>query len=269
MGNVTYYPAQKITANGGEINFAQSASVDFSVPRQLVYEFGNLYPIDNVQVEAATATLDFSYALVNSTNAGVLGLSSIQNLLSDVEGKTYSLIGAGSLTLTKGLISSFSAEGSVGNIPTASVSVQALGATYSAGSPTFPAGSAESSSLQVIRPDEITVSIGGSLPCRSFSFNVEIPREYVSLLGETEPVAIFVSGPPKVSVEAEVVLLNGADPFFEVNEIVTASINCRSIGYSVTNGKITNFTTNSSLDGVQIATVTIEAPLSATVSIGG
>lgn len=270
MGSVTYYPAQKLTVNGSEINFAQSADVDFNVNRQLVYEFGNLFSVDNVQVEPAGVSLNFSYALEEGGGAaGTLGLNDFTSLLSDVNGKSYTLLGAGSLLITNGFISSYSVEGSVGNIVIASVSVQALNATYNAGTPSFPAGS-EDVDAKIIRPDQITVDINGELPCTSFSFKLDIPREYVNLLGQLESEAIIVSGPPKATMEAEVVLRGGTDVLFDVNDIVDASVNCGGITYSINGAKISSFTSNSKLDGVQTASVTVEAGLKANnVSIGG
>lgn len=270
MGNVTYYPAQRLSVNGTEINFTQSADVDFTVNRQLVYEFGNLFSVDNVQIEPATASLNFTYALAKGTNnAGTLGLNNFNTLLADVEGKTYTLIGAGSLQITNAVISSYSVEGSIGNIPTVTVNVQGLNATYTAGSPNSPAGS-QDSNAQIVRPDEITVSLNGGFPCTSFSFKVDIPREYVNLLGQLESEAIIVSGPPKATVEAEIVLKDGADPLFGVNDIVNVSVNCGGIVYSINGAKISNFTSNTSVDGVQTASVVLEAGIKQNnISIGG
>jgi hypothetical protein len=57
---VTYYPAQVLTVQGTQLELIQSADVDFAVSRQDVFEFGNLYAVDNIQVEPATVTLNFS-----------------------------------------------------------------------------------------------------------------------------------------------------------------------------------------------------------------
>jgi hypothetical protein len=267
MGNVTYYPAQKLTITGTELNLVQSADVDFSISRQDVFEFGNLYAIDNIQVEPPTATLNFSYILSTGTNNHILlGLNNLDTLLADVAGKQYVLSGAGALTIPSGIISSYSVEGSVGNVPTVTVSVQALDATYVAGTPSYPAGSAND--INVIRPDEITVTLGGTVyECRSFSYTLDIPREYVNVLGSLDPVGIFISGPPKVTVEAEIILKDGADPLFDPNDDINVSITCGSYGYSITNAKIVNFTANTSLDGIQSASVTLEAPIISAGSI--
>ena len=139
---VTYYPAQVLTVlPGGQLELIQSADVDFAISRQDVFEFGNLYAVDNIQVEPATVTLNFSYALssgdgVTPTNASKLGMDDFDTFLND-QGKNYGISGAGALIITSGIVKSYSVEGSVGNIPTVSVSVDATNATYTAGNPVF------------------------------------------------------------------------------------------------------------------------------------
>jgi hypothetical protein len=267
MGNVTYYPAQKLTAGGTEINLVQSADVDFSISRQDVFEFGNLYAIDNIQVEPPTAALNFSYILATGiNNHTTLGLDNFDTLLADVAGKQYILSGAGALTIPSGLITSYSVEGSVGNVPTVTVSVQALDATYTAGSPSYPAGSANTT--DVIRPDQISVTLGGTVfECRSFTYTLDIPREYVNKLGALTPIANIISGPPKVTVEAEIILRDSANPKFANNTKNAVSIACGSLTYTVADAKIANFTSNTSLDDIQVASITLEAPVKSAASI--
>jgi len=271
MGNVTYYPAQKLTVGGTEINLVQSADVDFSISRQDVFEFGNLYAIDNIQVEPPTANLNFSYILASGiNNHTLLDLNDFDTLLADVAGKQYVLSGAGALTIPSGLISSYAVEASVGNLPTVTISVQALDATYTAGTPTYPAGSINNNN--VIRPDEITVTIGANtFECRSFSFSLDIPREYVNKLGALTPIANILSGPPKVTVEAEIILRDNANPKFANNAKNNITIACGNITYSVTDAKIANFTSNTTLDDIQVASITLDAPVksNASITIGG
>jgi len=267
MGNVTYYPAQKLTITGAELNLVQSADVDFSISRQDVFEFGNLYAIDNIQVEPPTATLNFSYILSTGTNNHILlGLNNLDTLLADVAGKQYVLSGAGALTIPSGIISSYSVEGSVGNVPTVTVSVQALDATYVAGTPSYPAGTAND--INVIRPDEITVTLGGTVyECRSFSYTLDIPREYVNKLGALTPIANILSGPPKVTVEAEIILRDNANPKFSNNTKTAVSIACGTLTYTISDAKIANFTSNTTLDDIQVASITLEAPVKSNTSI--
>lgn len=261
MGNVTYYPAQKLTCGGTEIDLVQSADVDFSISRQDIYEFGSLYAVDNIQVEPPTATLNFSYILATGVNNHTtLGLNNLTTLLQDVNGKDYVLTGAGVLNIPSGVISSYAIEGSLGNVPTVTVSVQALNATYTAGNPTYPAASADQ--LNVVRPDQITISLNGtSYECRSFSFTLDIPREYVNKLGQITPIANILTGPPKVTVEAEVILRDNADPKFANDAIIGVNIACDTLNFGVSGAKLSNFTSNTSLDDIQVASVTFEAPI--------
>lgn len=265
---VSYYPAQKLTIGGSEVPHVQSANVDFTVSRQLVNEFGKMFPVANVLIEPPTAKLDFTYALANNSNvASTLGLNNMLTLLSDTQGKSCSLLGAGNLTLTKAFLTSYSAEGSVGNIATASASLQAIDATYNASQPSISVATV--TPVVVVPPSDITISMNGSFSCRSFSFNIDIPREYINVLGKDEPEAIIVSGPAKASAEAEIIL-NGSDPFFDVDQAISASINCGGNIFSITNARISNFTSNATIDGVQTASVTIEAPIMGNnVSVGG
>jgi hypothetical protein len=269
MGNVTYYPAQKLTVAGTEINLVQSADVDFSISRQDVFEFGNLYAIDNIQVEPPTATLNFSYILATGiNNHTALGLNAFDTLLADVAGKQYILSGAGALTIPSGLITSYAVEASVGNVPTVSVSVQALDATYAAGNPTYPAVGTNSD-INVVRPDDITVTLGGTVfECRSFSYTLDIPREYVNKLGLLTSIANIISGPPKVTVEAEIILRDSANPKFGNNTKTAVSINCGGLIYTISDAKIANFTSNTSLDDIQVASITLEAPVKSASAIG-
>lgn len=268
MGNVTYYPAQKLTVAGTEINLVQSADVDFSISRQDVFEFGNLYAIDNIQVEPPTATLNFSYILATGiNNHTLLGLNAFDTLLADVVGKQYILSGAGALTIPSGLISSYAVEASVGNLPTVTVSVQALDATYVAGTPTYPIVGTNPD-INVIRPDEIVVTIAGTAyECRSFSFSLDIPREYINKLGALAPIANIISGPPKVSVEAEIILRDSANPKFANNSKNSVSIACGSLTYTISDAKLANFTTNTTLDDIQVASISLEAPVKSAAAI--
>jgi len=273
MSNVTYYPAQKLKVGNTEIKAVQSADVDFSIPRQDVFEFGTFWAVDNIQVEPATATLNFSYALSSGVNNHTtLGLDNIGTFISDVTGKTYTLSGAGILTLPSGLINSFNVEGSVGSVPTVTVGVQGLDLTYAAGAPSFPVDGGTASVANVIRPDEISIQLGGNIyECRSFSFNLDIPREYINVLGSLTPIANIMTTPPKVTVEAEIVLRGNVDPKFANNSQTDVVITCGTVSYTVDDAKIANFTSNTTLDDIQVGNISLEAPVKGVnqLSIGG
>jgi hypothetical protein len=270
---VTYYPAQSLSVAGTQLKLVQSADIDFSIKREDVFEFGTFWTVDNIQVEPATANLNFSYALSPSANNHqLLGLNSFGDFISDTEGKQYVLSGAGVLTMPHGYITSFAVDAAVGGVPTVKVGVQALEVTYVAGVPVFPNQGGSASVSEVVRPDQISVTLGiNQFECRSFSFNLDMSREYVNKLGSLSPIDNIMTAPPKVSIEAEVILRDSTDPKFGNNDSIDASILCGGVEYSVNSAKMSNFTTKSSLNGVQVATVKLEAPVKGynQISIGG
>lgn len=277
---VTYYPAQNLlisnAAVGGTntaLKLVQSADIDFSISRQDVNEFGTFWAVDTIQVEPATATLNFSYALGSgANNHQLLGLNDFQTFLNNVNGFQYTLSGAGQIIMPSGLITSFSVEGSVGNVPTVNVSVQSLNATYTAGNPAFPVGGGTASVSEVIRPDQFNISLGGNnYECRSFTYTLDIPREFINKLGSLTPIANIITAPPKVTVEAEIILRSLANPKFGNNDKTDVVITCGNITYSVDDSKISNFTSNTTLDDIQVASITLEAPVKgySQIAIGG
>lgn len=133
-----------------ELHRVQSANYSFSSDRVDVNQFGELAAIDRIQLEAPTVSLDFSYLSANLQNEANLGftissgslVSCISGMLAKTEDeKNYfiktvdegadvynnnditegSVIGIGN-----GFVTSYTAEGSVGNFPTVSVNVEAL-----------------------------------------------------------------------------------------------------------------------------------------------
>jgi hypothetical protein len=282
---VTYYPAQVLTVQGtgsnAQLELIQSADVDFAVSRQDVFEFGNLYAVDNIQVEPPTVSLNFSYALssgngVTPTNASKLGMDNFDTFLND-QGRTYGISGAGTLIITSGIVKSYSVDGSVGNIPTVSVSVDATNATYTAGNPIFKgtAGfSGTNTVATVIQPKDISVQIGTlaqgsnqSYEARSFTFALDIPRNKINKLGTLTPIANILSGPPKVTVDAEIIL-NGTDnPKFDPNVPQNVKIACGDKNYQINNAKLADFKVTNTLDDIQVCSITLEAPVTGSDAI--
>jgi|GEM_PF-3486527 len=279
---VTYYPAQVLTVlPGGQLELIQSADVDFAISRQDVFEFGNLYAVDNIQVEPATVTLNFSYALssgngVTPTNASKLGMDNFDTFLSDA-GRNYGISGAGQLIITSGIVKSYSVEGSVGNIPTVSVSVDATNATYTAGNPVFKGDAGFSGTntvATIIQPRDITVQIGtaaqGSNPsfeARSFTFALDIPRNKINKLGSLTPIANILAGPPKVTVDAEIILNGSQNPQFDPNVAQNVRIACGDKNFEISKAKLANFTVTNTLDDIQVCSITLEAPVTGSAGI--
>jgi hypothetical protein len=276
---VTYYPAQVLGVSSGnntlQLELVQSADVDFSVSRQDIFEFGNLYAVDNIQVEPPTVTLNFSYALASGTaitpNSAKLGMTDFTTFMADTTGRNYTISGAGTLVVPSGLITSYSVEGSVGNIPTVSVSVQGLNATYTAGNPVFPGGAGFAGTntvASIVKPQDVTVSIGGTVyEARSFTFTLDIAREYVNKLGSITPIANIMTAPPKVTVDAEIILNGTQNPKIDQNLPQDIIISCGDKNFQINNAKLSNFTSNATLDDIQVASVTFESPVTGAAGI--
>ena len=142
----------------------QTANYSFNITRQDVNQFGELAAIDRVILESPTVSLDFSYilgSLVNEHNMGFFvtnsgnatdvrsALSGILNKTEDERNYFIKTVGEGSdalggsdvattsppsvIGIGNGFITSYSTEGSVGDFPSCSVSVEALNMAFENG----------------------------------------------------------------------------------------------------------------------------------------
>lgn len=272
---VAFYPAQTVTVGGTAIQIVQSASATFDIPKKAIYKFGQYTPIANIVTEAPSATFQFSYVLSTSSNtAGTLGLAQLQTTLSDFTvGKTCVLGGVGTFTLTKAFLTSFSVEGSVGDVVTCSASFEGTEATFSPGNTTTTIGGSPSN-VEIVSPDTITASIaGGSFPCKSFTFSIDIPREKIFKFGTFTPHATIPNRAPTAKIEAEIILGDGG-PSISNNTVgakSTSSINCGGITYELSDAKISSYSADASIDGPATAKITLEQELESlsNVTIGG
>ena len=142
-----------------KLDRVQNCNFNFTINRQDINELGQLARIDSIVNDTPTVGLDFSYYLTDGLNERLLGFnfsgkslagdtqtianaSAISGLMVDTQGNNYyiltvdegedvvganlasasnSIIGVGN-----GFITEYSVEASVGNIPTASVTVEAF-----------------------------------------------------------------------------------------------------------------------------------------------
>jgi len=140
----------------------QTANYSFNVDRTDVNQFGQLAAIDRVILTSPTVSLDMSYILGNLSNENILGftvvsgntdsaVSAISGILNgaqdernyfirtvpegnDAVGYSDSTSGSnGVIGIGNAFISSYSTEGSVGNFPTASISVEGLNMNFQKG----------------------------------------------------------------------------------------------------------------------------------------
>ena len=204
-----------------QLQRVQSANYSFNLERQDVNQFGELASIDRVILSAPTVSLDFSYLVANLHNESGLGfttldagnddyiscISGILNKTSDEKNYFIKTVkeGADALSIDShpdsdtfdegadghltqstigignGFITSYTAEGSVGNFPTATVNVEALNMVINSGASGFAVPSVNPSdgtaittydvnlptqvstaagdTTSVLRPGQVTVSI--------------------------------------------------------------------------------------------------------------
>lgn len=123
-----------------------------NIPRTDVNQFGELIAIDRLILEQPTVSLDFTYLVQSLWNERVLGftissgttnVSAISGILSrvsddknyfiktvkgdnDVVGNTVNDSTTSVIGIGNGFLTSYTAEGSVGNFPTCTVNIEAL-----------------------------------------------------------------------------------------------------------------------------------------------
>lgn len=260
---VAYYPSQAVLVGSDELRLIQSASVDFNIARQDVFEFGTVFSVDSVQVEPPTVNLNFSYAIAsgdaNNTNHTKMDLDNLATLLADMNGKTYTLSGAGLLTLNSGLINSYSVQASVGSIPTVTVGVQALNASYSPGAPTNATRNA--TTISAVTPQSITLtSTAGVVSARSFTATLDVPRQFIFQLGALNPVATITNGAAKVTVESEF-LVQGSSTLnrFDKDLGTITMAMPGGVDFVVNNCKLLSYNENAGLNDALVATARWEA----------
>jgi hypothetical protein len=146
LDNVTASEFNAIITNlTKQLHRIQSISYDFSIDKTPINQFGELAEIDRVALSTPTVNLGFSYLLANMANEVNLGfnINGTETALKDILDKTkddanyfvktvsegVDAIGdttnAGEIiAVGDGYITSYSSEGSVGNLPVVNVSVE-------------------------------------------------------------------------------------------------------------------------------------------------
>jgi len=144
-----------------KLDRVQNCNFNFTINRQDINELGQLARIDTIVNEAPTVGLDFSYYITDGLNERLLGFnfsgrktqgataidtqsvsgaSAISGLMVDTQGNNFyiltvdegeDVVGAGLggttnsvIAIGNGFISEYSLDASVGNIPTASVTIE-------------------------------------------------------------------------------------------------------------------------------------------------
>ncbi len=198
-----------------QIHRVQSANYSFSIARQDVNQFGTLARIDTAVIEAPTVSLDFSYLLTDGTNEAKLGISAdaqwaesaISGVLANASGRNYHILtvsegqdantdknsaGAESsstssvISIGNGYITNYSVEGSVGGLPTASVSVEGLNirsdtASLSMSTPSIDPSAGVEGSCTYHLPHPVTGVVGATLRPGDIQLNLGDPAVITDL----------------------------------------------------------------------------------------
>tara|TARA_B100000287_G_scaffold412423_1_gene442873 strand:- start:15 stop:1541 length:1527 start_codon:yes stop_codon:yes gene_type:complete len=238
----------------------QSANYGFDIGRTDVNQFGNLAAIDRIILEQPTVNLDFSYLLTSGENEKKLGFgiggeeSAVGNFLSGIgDSRNYwvyiadegndandantAIHGrAKSIGIGNAFLTSYTAEGSVGDFPTASLNAEALNMRFFAkNSGSSPAvepvnGTNFTGSFQLptptkwntgsvkaeitaLRPGDVSMNISGTkgltvsdLKLQNFSFNFDMAREPLNKLGSKFAFSREISFPVTATCSADAIL---------------------------------------------------------------
>jgi hypothetical protein len=136
----------------------QSCNYSFNIDRTDVNQYGELAAIDRIILTSPTVSLDFNYLQANLVNEKSLGftvsngtnvscISGILNKSADEKNYFVKVVGEGvdavgtnssaanqsTIGLGNGFITSYAAEGSVGNFPTVSLNIEALNMKFDSG----------------------------------------------------------------------------------------------------------------------------------------
>lgn len=253
-------------ANNKQLSRVQSANYNFEIARQDVNQYGNLAAIDRVILEQPTVSFDFSYYVNNGTNEENIGLATdtgssnvaaLSNILTGTEKvKNYYILttrdgtdandagaswASGSRTIGIGnaTLSSYQIEAAVGDIPTASVTVEGLNMNFvNAASGTGPTiNPADGTSANVnftlpapvsgagfsaLRPGDITVTVGTSngatfgvdgtdWKVQSASMSFDLNQEDIGRLGSKFAFAKEITFPVTVTMNVEAFIGDGKD----------------------------------------------------------
>lgn len=253
-----------------QIQRVQSCNYSFNIDRQDVNQFGELAAIDRVILASPTVSLDFQYLVANLVNeknlgftmtpTGNAGISCISGFLAkttdernyfikttaegtDVLGVAQTVTNQSVIGLGNGFITNYSAEGSVGNFPTASVTIEALNmnmVSAPTGSGGFPlpcvnptdgsivsatgvlpvaTTNAGTDSVSALRPGDVTVTItetatsdmpsdyfGATITdakIQSYNFGVDLARTPLEKLGSKFAFSREINFPLEVTCAIE------------------------------------------------------------------
>lgn len=251
-----------VSSKPNNLQRIQNINYSFDVTRTDVNQFGQLANIDRVILESPTVSLDFSYYVANFQNENRLGFtinahgggsatnSAISGMLNrqtdernyyirvvkegaDAVGFATGPTNNDTVGIGNGFLASYTSEASVGDFPTASVTVEGLNIQFAKGTTGFlpkvdpTAGQAEtvlqyslsnttadagSKNYSVVRPGDITLStlVNGALGAnvtdakiQSYNISFDLAREPLNRLGTKFAFAREITFPVTVSLSVD------------------------------------------------------------------
>lgn len=251
-----------------ELFRVQTANYSFNRGLRDVPQFGELAAIDRISIDQPTVSLDFSYLVANFTNEKNIGftissgtqISCISGYLNGTtDGSNYFIrtVGDGNdavalnettssvVGIGNGYLSSYTAEGSVGNFPSATVRVEGLnfevasantGIRIPAVNPTdgtsitgyyysLPVGTqnragatinSDDAFLSVLRPGDIVLNLGlgvgqgviseSDMKAQSYNINFDLRRTDLAKLGSKYSYAKVIDFPATATLSVNAVV---------------------------------------------------------------
>ena len=205
----------------------QSAGISFNVPRQDIQRLGRFAPMPyRPAAQWPTFSLNVEFVPTGSDVENALGLtgpnSVIDNLSSgnfgykqaDYKVQVRDLYGdtsnKGTFNLRSGVITNYSFQASVGQIPRTSFSVEALDIGFDANSPVLPPTTSDD--RPVLRPQDIETHIPtgviglNEVHLQSFSISIPLQRTPLLKIGEAKPFSRELQAPVIAQIQMNALL---------------------------------------------------------------
>ena len=299
--NRVIYQSQAVEINGNTVAGVQSVSYGLDLAREDINQFGQLGALDRVILEAPTSNMEVNYYASGLTQAQLGGTAGL--LSGAVTGHTFPLKvglksteedyakGGTEIVITSGYLTSFSTEGSVGAIPTQTLTFEGLDLSYGTNSQialpdtgvTFPL----QQNVTVQLGTDTTSSLGDGdsefdvfvTHAQSATFSFELGVEPLNQLGNAMAYARVPSYPATATMAIEGLAVSGklALALTDINSIEQRARTATSDGWKeydceISIGGIKYQLVNASVDSVSFdSSIGDNATCSLTLasSIGG
>ena len=271
--NRIIYQSQAVRINGNTVNGVQSASYGLDLAREDVTQYGQLGAVDRVILEAPTSNLETSFyvsglSLVNTQamlSGSITGGQFPLLVGLSAEGADYAAGGGQtSVSIKSGYMTSYSAEASVGAIPTNSMSFEGLDITYGSDSVAAPSALTSFPLQQDVSITLTSDYANFTTHAQSASFSYELGVEPLQQLGGALAYARVPSYPANATITVDGLAVSGdlGAAISNINaieqrgstasavgfaEIATLSLNIANYKYQLLNATLDSVSFDSSI----------------------